>query len=74
MGVGGACESADPYTTMNFVIQCIEMHRGDGLYQRLVLKSDNEASIKALKDAVEKGISGVEVLLEESKTGDSQSN
>ena len=42
-------------------------------YKRLILKSDNEPAIKALKDAV-KAASQVDVILEESKTGDSQSN
>ena len=42
-------------------------------YNRLILKSDNEPSIKALKAQV-KGASKMDVTLEESKTGDHQSN
>eukprot|EP00435_Cladocopium_sp_Y103_P060007 s42_g21.t1 len=43
-------------------------------YKRLIMRSDNEPSIKALKSAVKAAVSGVEVVLEESKTGDSRSN
>ena len=42
-------------------------------HNRLILKSDNEPSIKALKAQV-KGASKMDVTLEESKTGDHQSN
>ena len=62
-------KGADNYA-VNFVIQCLE----ESGYRRLVLKSDNENSIKSLKEAVKKGIKTVEIVLEESKTGDSQAN
>lgn len=42
-------------------------------YNRLIMKSDNEPSVKALKSAI-KEVSKAEILLEESKTGDHQSN
>ena len=62
-------KGADNYA-VNFVIQCLE----ESGYRRLVLKSDNENSIKFLKEAVKKGIKTVEIVLEESKTGASQAN
>lgn len=40
----------------------------------MILKSDNENSIKSLKDGIKKGLSGVEVIMEESKKGDSRAN
>ena len=43
-------------------------------YNRLIFKSDNEPAIKSLKSAVKAATKGVEIVLEESKTGDSQSN
>ena len=42
-------------------------------YPKLILRSDNEPSIKALKSAV-KEASKLNIILEESKTGDSPSN
>ena len=39
----------------------------------MTLRSDNEPAVKSLKEAVQ-AASSVEVLLEESKTGDSRSN
>ena len=42
-------------------------------YKRVTLRSDNEPAVKSLKEAVQ-AASSVEVLLEESKTGDSRSN
>lgn len=42
-------------------------------YKRIILKSDNENSIKALKAKVKEAATSVEVLLEEGKTGDKPS-
>lgn len=54
---------------VNFVLNVLD----EVGYRRLILRSDNEPSIKALKSAV-KAASQMDVILEESKTGDSQSN
>ena len=43
-------------------------------HNRLILKSDNEPSKKALKLQVKGVSSKMDVILEESKTGDHQSN
>ena len=53
---------------MNFVLSCLD----EMGYKRIVLKSDNEVSIKALKDSV-KVAAKVELSLEEGKTGDKPS-
>ncbi|CAJ1387436.1 unnamed protein product, partial [Effrenium voratum] len=62
-------KGADLYA-VNFAIQSVE----ESGYRRIVLKSDNESSIKALKSAIKEGIKSVEIVMEEGKTGDSQSN
>ena len=43
-------------------------------YKRLILKSDQERSIKALKDAVKERMMDIELVLEESPVGEHQSN
>ena len=58
----------DPFA-VNFMLGVLD----EVGYKRLVLKSDNEPAIKALKSSV-KDSSKVDIILEESKTGDSQSN
>ena len=57
----------DTFAT-NFVLSCLD----ETGYQRAILKSDNENSIKALKSSV-KAASKVELVLEEGKTGDKPS-
>ena len=52
---------------VNFAIQSLE----ESGYRRIVLKSDNESSMKALKSAIKEGIKSVEIVMEEGKTGDS---
>ena len=55
---------------VNFTIQCIE----ETGYRRILFKSDNEPAIKSLKAMVKQSLKGVEVVMEESKTGDHPSN
>ncbi|CAE7245381.1 unnamed protein product [Symbiodinium sp. CCMP2592] len=62
-------KGADPFAA-NFVAACV----GETGYRKIILKSDNEASLKALKELAKQSIQGVEVLPEESKTGDSRAN
>ncbi len=62
-------KGAEAYA-VNFAIRCIE----ETGYKRVILKSDNENSIKSLKDGIKKGLNGVEAIMEESKTGDSRAN
>ena len=62
-------KGADDYA-VNFLINCLK----ETGYQRLVLKSDNENSIKALKEQVKDNVRGIEVILKESPTGDKQAN
>ena len=53
---------------------CLELFlRGTG-YRRVVLKSDGEPSIKALKEEVRSKASGIEVVVRETRTGDKRSN
>ena len=61
-------KGVDPFA-VNFVIGILE----EIGYPKLILRSDNEPSIKALKSAV-KEASKLNIILEESKTGDSPSN
>ena len=61
-------KGSDAFAT-NFILGVLD----EVGYRRLILKSDNENAIKALKSAV-KAAAKVEVVLEESKTGDHQSN
>ena len=53
---------------VNFVLGCLD----ECGYKRIILRSDNEPSVKALKQKV-KTATSVEVVLEEGKTGDSRS-
>ena len=62
-------KGADPFAA-NFVAACV-VETG---YRKILLKSDNEASLKALKELAKQSMQGVEVLSEESKTGDSRAN
>eukprot|EP00438_Fugacium_kawagutii_P000480 Skav216940 [mRNA] locus=scaffold3396:50058:57739:+ [translate_table: standard] len=61
-------KGADPFAT-NFLLGILD----ETGYKRVILRSDNEPAVKALKSAV-KAAASCEVVLEESKTGDSQSN
>ena len=61
-------KGADPFA-VNFVLNILD----EVGYRKLVMKSDNERSIKLLKSAV-KAASKMDIVLEESKTGDSQAN
>ena len=61
-------KGVDQYA-INFVVACLN----ECGYTRIILKSDDEPAIKALKESV-KGATKVEVVLEEAKTGDHQSN
>ena len=61
-------KGADPFA-VNFVLNILD----EVGYRKLVMKSDNERSIKSLKSAV-KAASKMDIVLEESKTGDSQAN
>lgn len=58
----------DPFAA-NTVLNCIN----ETGYNRIILKSDNENSIKSLKEKV-KSASSCEIILEESKTGDKPSS
>ena len=60
-------KGADTFTT-NFVLSCLD----EMGYRRIILKSDNEVSIKALKDSI-KAAAKTELSLEEGKTGDKPS-
>ena len=60
-------KGADAFTT-NFVLSCLD----EMGYRRIILKSDNEVSIKALKDSI-KAAAKTELSLEEGKTGDKPS-
>lgn len=62
-------KGSDTYA-VNFTIQCIE----ETGYRRIVFKSDNEPAIKSLKATVKQSLKGIEVVPEESKTGDHPSN
>ena len=55
---------------VSFVLSCL---RETG-YRRVVLKSDGESSIKALKEEVRPKASGIEVVVRETRTGDKRSN
>ena len=55
---------------VSFVLSCL---RETG-YRRVVLKSDGEPSIKALKEEVRAKASGIEVVVRETRTGDKRSN
>ena len=61
-------KGADAFA-VNFIMGVLE----EIGYPKLILRSDNEPSIKALKSAV-KEASKLNIILEESKTGDSPSN
>ena len=61
-------QGVDQYA-INFVMACLN----ECGYTRVIMKSDDEPAIKALKEAV-KGATKVEVILEEAKTGDHQAN
>ena len=58
----------DPFA-VNFVQGCIE----ETGYTRIILKSDNEVAIRALKQKVKESAK-VEIVPEESKTGDKQAS
>ena len=62
-------KGVDDYA-VNFLINCLK----ETGYQRLVLKSDNENSIKALKEKVKAEVQGIEVILNDGPTGDKQAN
>ena len=62
-------KGVDDYA-VNFLINCLK----ETGYQRLILKSDNENSIKALKEKVKAEVQGIEVILNEGPTGDKQAN
>ena len=62
-------KGADQFTA-NFLAACV----AETGYRRVILKMDNEPSIKALKALAIKAMDGVEAIPEESKTGDSRAN
>ena len=57
-------------SAVSFVLSCLK----ETGYRRVVLKSDGEPSIKALKEEVRAKASGIEVVVRETRTGDKRSN
>ena len=56
--------------SVNFMLACLN----ETGYQRLILKSDGEPAIVALKREVKAKTAGIEVILQEAPTGDHSAN
>ena len=56
--------------SVNFILACLN----ETGYKRLILKSDNEPAILALKNEVKAQAKDVEIIMQESPTGDHSAN